>query len=81
MRKGEGASALGDTKLSNTMSAGDGNGPIAAVAQRLCQINLIRQVSAPQADTSRAGATVGRGLLRKGFVTEVLYIVIRGPPR
>ena len=37
---------MGDTSLRNTMSAGDGNEPIAAVAQRLHQNNLIRQVSA-----------------------------------
>ena len=44
--EGKGASALGDTSLRNTMSAGDGNEPIAAVAQRLHQNNLIRQGSA-----------------------------------
>ena len=42
------ASAMGDTSLGNTMSAGDGNGPIAAVAQRLRRDNFIRQVSAPR---------------------------------
>ena len=44
--EGKGASALGDMSLRNTMSTGDGNGPIAAVAQRLHQNNLIRQGSA-----------------------------------